>query len=263
MAKINHNAAGHNRYETGDDHGILFVMADANSTDKPDAVPAAALPTGAGGTPIEVAVSLYEKGVAWEGLTAVTVSPSGADETELWADNKKYGSFRAAEKFGATIESYTYPEKFELCDGAAIVAGVRVGQQSRKKFGFFFRSKVGNDLNPDAGYKYHWIYNSTASPSEKSYATVNDSPDAITFSHEISADAVTIPSWSSLGLSADSTCEISIDSSTLDAGLKANLDKVLAITYGATKGVDGSTVDIDPQLLSPEDILKIMSASAG
>jgi len=252
--RIIHDDAGKKKFETGDDHGILFVMGDGTNDAKiPDVPDSTGLPTG-----VTVSKSIYREGVSWEGLTAVTISPSGADETELWADNIKYGSFRAAEKFGATIESYTYPEEFEECDGAAILAGVRLGQQARKKFGFFFRSIVGTDLNPEAGYKYHFIYNSTASPSEKSYATVNDSPDAITFSHEISADAVSFTK--SAFKDFKPVCELSIDSTTLTETQKANLDKLLDIVYGRDSSVDPSVTEIKPQLLSPDDILAIMNA---
>jgi hypothetical protein len=128
----------------------------------------------------------YSKGVAWNGLTAVTESPSGADATDLWADNIKYASLRAAETYGATIECYTYPDEFAACNGEAEIAtGVKIGQQTRSTFGFSYRSVIGDDVNPNRGYKLHLIYGATASPSQKSYATVNESPDAITFSYEI------------------------------------------------------------------------------
>lgn len=258
MARIIHDTAEKKKFETGDDHGILFVMGDSSSDDMiPDKPDSTGLPTGV--SVDDITKSLYRAGVSWEGLTAVTVSPSGADETELWADNIKYASFRAAEKFGATIESYTYPEEFEECDGAAIIAGVRIGQQKRKKFGFFFRSIVGDGNNPEAGYKYHFIYNSTASPSEKSYATVNDSPDAITFSHEISADTVSFVKAAYKDFKP--VCELTIDTTTLTSTQKTNLDYLLDIVYGrdATTGASPVT-EIMPQLLSPDDILTIMNA---
>jgi hypothetical protein len=132
------------------------------------------------------------KGVAWNGLISVTESPDGAEETELWADNIKYGSMRSAEKFGGSIEAYTYPDEFEGCDGLASPAtGMTIGQQKREVFCLSYRTEIGNDQNPEAGYRLHLVYNATCSPSEKQYETINDSPDAITFSWDF--DTTPIP----------------------------------------------------------------------
>lgn len=281
MGAIQFNQTGHNKFETGDDHGVLFVMAGTGdtvptvpaSTDLPAGITLPSTAEYANGT---IKASAYKAGVAWLGLTAVTKSPSGADETELWADNIKYGSMRAAEKFGATIESYTYPEEFEECDGGALstsyiaegdttptvvnLGGVRVGQQSRKKFGFVFRSRVGDDQNPERGYKYHFVYNASASPSEQSFATVNDSPDAITFSHEISADAVAF--FHERFKNLKPTCELTIDTTILTETEKSNFEKLRVIVYGrdATTGTN-PVAEIIPQLPCPDDILAIMTAT--
>lgn len=154
--------------EYGVDHGVLYVQK-ANGT--------------------------YEKGVAWNGLTAVTDKPDGAEPNDLYADNIKYASLRSAETFGATIEAYMYPKEFAECDGQKSIAeGVYIGQQSRKPFGFVYRSLIGNDTatDTDDGYKLHIIYNATAAPSEKNYETVNDSPDAMTMSWDIDTTPVPV-----------------------------------------------------------------------
>ena len=160
MSKVVWDATGERYYETGVKNGVLYVMNEQGT---------------------------YGEGVAWNGLTAVTESPAGAEVTDLYADDIKYASLRSAETFGATIEAYTYPSEFGVCDGTKEAAtGVFVGQQARRAFGFCYRTTIGNDTSSEdnAGYKLHIIYNCTASPSEKAYQTVNDSPDAITFSWE-------------------------------------------------------------------------------
>ena len=159
MAKLVWDESGKRLYETGVKMGVLYVQ-DASGA--------------------------YPKGVAWNGLTAVNESPSGAEATPLYADDIKYLNLRSAEEFGATIEAYTYPDEFEACDGSAEIAvGVKIGQQTRKTFGLCYRTIVGNDVEGnDFGYKLHLIYGATAAPSEKAYATVNDSPEAVTFSWE-------------------------------------------------------------------------------
>ncbi len=155
-------------YETGTDRGVLFPRNSSGS---------------------------YGSGVPWNGLTAVTESPSGAEETALYADNRKYVSLRSAEEFGGTIEAYTYPDEWAACDGSATVAtGVTVGQQTRSGFGLSYRTIVGNDEEgDDCGYKIHLVYGATASPSERSYASVNDSPEAITFSWEFTTNPIDVP----------------------------------------------------------------------
>ena len=167
MAKLVFNNVGERLFETGVKNGVLYVMGDEGT---------------------------YEKGVVWNGLTAVTESPSGADTTPLYADDVKYVVIYAAEEFGATVEAFTYPEEFEQCDGsAAIFEGVTIGQQSRKSFGMCYKTSVGNDVQgQDFGYKIHIIYGAKAAPSEKSYSTINDSPEAVTFSWELSTVPVPV-----------------------------------------------------------------------
>lgn len=167
MAKLVFNNVGERLFETGVKNGVLYVMGDEGT---------------------------YENGVVWNGLTAVTESPSGADTTPLYADDVKYVVIYAAEEFGATVEAFTYPEEFEQCDGsAAISEGVTIGQQSRKSFGMCYKTSVGNDVQgQDFGYKIHIIYGAKAAPSEKSYSTINDSPEAVTFSWELSTVPVPV-----------------------------------------------------------------------
>ena len=167
----------------------------------------------------------YNKGVAWNGLTAVTESPSGAEATAQYADNIKYLNLISAEEFGATIEAFTYPDEFAACNGEkSLVDGVVAGQQERSTFGLSYRTKVGNDTDgQDHAYKLHLIYGATAAPSEKAYATVNDSPEAITFSWEISTVPVNVAGMSP-------TASITIDSRTADAAKLAALEKIL---YGS------------------------------
>lgn len=198
MAALTWDGSGKRLYETGVDRGVLYVMST-------------------GGT--------YGTGVAWNGLTGVTESPSGAEETALYADNIKYVSLYSAEEFGATIEAYTYPDEFAECDGSAELAtGVSVGQQSRKTFGLCYRTLLGNDTDGQShGYKLHLIYGATASPSEKAYATVNDSPEAITFSWEITTTPVNVTGMSP-------TASITIDSTKADSTCLAALEAKL---YGS------------------------------
>lgn len=166
MSRLIWDAIGEKFYEMGTKMGVLYPMNDTGT---------------------------YENGVAWNGLTAVTESPSGAEETKLYADDIKYASLRSAEEFTYTIEAYTYPPEWEPCDGSASVAtGVSISQQKRKGFGFSWVTTVGNDISDDAGQKIHVAWNSTAAPSEKSYASINDSPDAITFSWECTTSPVNV-----------------------------------------------------------------------
>lgn len=166
-APLTWDDTGKKIYETGTKKGVLFVIDDNGN---------------------------YGEGVAWNGLTAVTESNSGAEETALWADDIKYASLRSAEEFGATIEAYQCPEEFYACDGTAEVAtGVTINQQGRKAFGFSYVTTVGNDTKGnDYGEKIHLIYNATASPTERSYQTINDSPDAITLSWELTTTPVAV-----------------------------------------------------------------------
>ena len=171
MSVLTWDNTGERYFETGVDHGVLYVWDDLQNK--------------------------YGNGVVWNGLTSVTNSPDGAEPTDLWADNIKYATLRSAETFGATIEAYTYPTEFAKCDGSATPAtGVYIGQQTRKAFGFSYRTKVGSDTDTDATkYKIHVIYNATASPSERAYETVNDSPDAITMSWEITTTPVNVSGY--------------------------------------------------------------------
>ena len=167
MAKLEFNSVGSRLFETGVKKGVLYVM-------------------GEGGT--------YGNGVVWNGLTAVTEKPSGAEPTNLYADDVKYVVLYGAEEFEATIEAYTYPKEFEQCDGsAALTAGVNVGQQSRKTFAFCYTTSLGNDAQgQEFGYKIHIIYGCIAKPSEKAYSTINDSPEAVTFSWDVTTVPVPV-----------------------------------------------------------------------
>lgn len=197
MAALTWDETGNRLYETGVRKGVLYVQDNSGT---------------------------YPEGVAWNGLTAVTESPSGADSNPLYADDIKYLDLRSAEEFGATIEAYTYPDEFAECDGTAELAdGVTIGQQARKSFGLCYRTVLGNDIVNDAyGYKLHLIYGATAAPSEKGYQTVNDSPEAITFSWELTTTPVNVTGMKPTAL-------ITIDSTKADATKLAALE---AILYG-------------------------------
>ena len=192
MSKLVWDQTGEREYETGVKNGVLY-------------------PQGEGGT--------YPKGVAWNGLISVTESPSGAEEQALYADDIKYAAPRSREEFGATIEAYTYPEAFEKCDGSAELApGVTIGQQTRTPFGLAYKTTLGNDVdNNDYGYKLHLIYGCLAAPSEKAYATINDSPEAITFSWEITTTPVEVKGFKP-------TSHIEINSKEVDAEKLATLE---------------------------------------
>lgn len=188
----------------------------------------------------------YPKGVAWNGLTAVTESPSGAEATPLYADNIKYLNLMSAEEFGATVEAYTYPDEFGVCNGeASLVEGVSIGQQARKAFGMAYQTKVGNDVNSEAGYKIHLIYGALAAPSEKAYNTINDSPEAITFSWELTTTPVEVTGFKP-------TATLVIDSTKVDAEKLAALEKVL---YGDT--------DVEARLPLPDEVLSIVNGAQG
>lgn len=186
----------------------------------------------------------YPNGVAWNGLTNVNESPSGAEATPLYADNIKYLNLMSAEDFGATVEAYTYPDEFAECNGEkSLATGVQVGQQKRKTFGMSYQTKVGNDTDPDAGYKIHLVYGALAKPSEKSYGTVNDSPEAITFSWELTTTPVEVPGMKP-------TAIITIDSTKVDAAKLKSLEDKL---YG--------TETEDAMLPLPEAIAEIFKDS--
>ena len=189
----------------------------------------------------------YTKGVAWNGLTAVTESPSGAEATALYADDIKYLNLMSNEEFGATIEAYTYPDEFAECDGSAALAkGVMIGQQKRKTFGLCYRTTLGNDVEGnDYGYKLHLVYGCLAAPSEKAYSTINDSPEAITFSWEVSTTPVAVTGFKP-------TSQITIDSTKVDPSKLSSLENVL---YGTN--ADGDT-GAEPRLPLPDEVATLM-----
>lgn len=227
MSKLVWDQTGERLYETGVDRGVLYLVGASSGA--------------------------YDTGFAWNGLTAVTESPSGAEPTDLYADNIKYLTMRSAETFGATIEAYTYPDEFAECDGSASIAtGVVIGQQARKTFGLCYRTTLGNDVDGnDYGYKLHLIYGATASPSEKSYATINDSPEAITLSWEITTTPVNVT-----GLKP--TACITIDSTKADADCLAALEEVL---YGKDPTGSETGDGVEPRLPLPDEVKTLMTPS--
>lgn len=234
MAKLQWDKPGERFYETGVSKGVLFVESS---------------------TPGE-----YENGVPWNGLTNVTVSPTGAEPSALYADNIKYLNLMSVEELEASIEAYTYPDEFAECDGSAeLLAGIMVGQQPRKQFAFAWQTRIGNDSNNDLGYKIHLMYGCLASPSEKSYDTVNDTPEAITFSWDLVTTPVDVPGFKPTAL-------ITIDTTKfVTTPDKEKLEEFLQMLYGvdevvadnqATPPVEGVPEKM-PTLPMPEDILRI------
>lgn len=216
MAKLQFDKTGERYLEYGNKYGVLY-------------------PQKSDGT--------YDNGVVWNGLTAVTESPDGAEPNDLYADDMKYASLRSAETFGGTIEAYMYPDEFAICDGTAAIAdGVYLGQQRRTPFGFCYVTQVGNDADPENqdNYKLHIWYNCTASPSEKSYETVNDSPDAITFSWEITTNPVPVEGYKPVST-------ITIDTTKLDADGKTALASLEDMLYG--------TDNTEATLPTPEQVI--------
>ena len=217
MSKIVWDAIGEHTFETGVRNGVLYLKN------------------------VE---GVYDTGVAWNGLTSVSESPEGAEATDLYADDIKYLTLMSAENFKATIEAYTYPVEFEECDGSATIAkGVVVGQQPRKPFGLCYRTAIGNDTDGNEhGYKLHIVYGCLASPSEKQYSTINDSPEAITFSWEVSTTPVNVPG-------KKPTATLIIDSTKAD---KAKMTALETILYGS----EGD----EPRLPLPEEIVALMAS---
>lgn len=215
MSKLVWDKSGERFYETGVKNGVLYPVNNGT----------------------------YPKGVVWNGLTSVSESPSGADANAIYADDIKYLELRAAEEFGATVEAYTYPDEFAVCDGSASVAqGVTIGQQPRTPFGLCYRTVLGNDDKRDSyGYKLHLIYNATASPSERSYQTINDSPEAITFSWEMTTTPVAVEGFKP-------TACIIIDSTKADATKLKALEDIL---YG--------TDEADARLPLPGEVIEKMT----
>lgn len=196
------------------------------------------------------AENLFTKGVAWNGLTAVTESPSGAESNPVYADDIKYLNLVSAEEFGATIEAYTWPEEFGVCDGSAEIApGVYAGQQKRETFGLSYKTILGNDVDgDDYGYKIHLIYNAMAAPSEKAYATVNDSPEAVTFSWEVTTTPVEVPGYKP-------TASLTFDSTKVEADKLAALEEIL---YG--KDAVGEEPAVPARLPLPAEVIALMTA---
>ena len=217
MAKLVWDKTGERLYETGVKNGVLYPMVDG----------------------------AYPKGIVWNGLTAVTESPSGAEATPLYADDIKYLNLMSAEEFGATVEAYTYPDEFAECDGSASLgAGVTIGQQPRKTFGMSYKTTVGNDVdNDNHGYKLHLIYGAMASPSEKAYSTINDSPEAITFSWELTTTPVNVTGFKP-------TASLTIDSTKI---APEKLAAIEALLYGSETG--------EAKLPLPDEIAGILKAA--
>ena len=223
MARLTWDNVGDKRFETGTDRAVLYPQVNGT----------------------------YPKGIAWNGIISVTESPSGADENEFYADNIKYGSLRGAEKFGGTIECYSYPDEFAECDGSIqATKGVTLGQQTRKPFGFCYRSVIGNDSDGmDHGYKLHLIYNSTVSPSERQYQTINDSPEGITFGYEFASTPIPVTAVEN----AKPVSCLTIDSTTAD---KAKLKALEDILYGTDSGENS-----DARLPLPDEVITMMKTA--
>ena len=218
MTVLTWDNVGERLYETGVDHGVLYI------------------PDGNGD---------YSEGYAWNGLTTVTESPSGAEASPQYADNIKYLNLISAEEFGATIEAFTYPDEFAQCDGTYFASpGVAVGQQSRKSFGLAYRTRLGNDVEgTDHGYKLHLIYGAMAAPSEKAYSTINDSPEAISFSWDVTTTPVAVAGHKP-------TAQMVIDSTKVSAAALATLEDILFGTAGT-----------DPRLPLPDEVISIFAGT--
>lgn len=232
MAKLEWDKTGERYFEAGVDHGVIYTFAETVS--------------GAGEK--YSSKYAYGKGTVWNGLTSVTDSPSGADETALWADNIKYASLRAAEEYGITIEAYQSPEEFDKCDGTAVpdgVTGLYIRQQARQPFGFVYRTNIGNDTQGDSddGYKLHLCYGLTASPSEQTHDTINDSPDASTLSWECTSTPVTVTGYKP-------TSSIVVNS--LKVGGSGHLQDLLDVLFGTDSN--------DPFLPMPDDVITILKS---
>lgn len=227
MSRLTWDNTGKRYYETGVKQGVLYPIQDDGE---------------------------YSLGVAWNGLTAVTESPSGAEATALYADDIKYLNLISTEEFGATIEAYTYPDEFAECDGSASLAdGIMLGQQKRKTFGLCYKTTVGNDVDGnDYGYKLHLIYGCLAAPSEKAYATINDSPEAITFSWEVSTTPVNVAGFKP-------TSQITIDSTKIT---KDKLTELEGILYGKNStGDNGESGATAARLPLPDEIKKLFEGA--
>jgi hypothetical protein len=218
MAVLAWDKVGERFYETGVDRGVLYIPN---------------------------AQGVYNTGYAWNGLVSVTESPSGAESNKQYADNQVYVNLISAEEFGATIEAFTYPEQFMQCDGTATpTAGVFVGQQNRKSFGLSYRTRVGNDVSgSDLGYKIHLVYGGMAAPTERAYTTINDSPEALTFSWELSTTPVAVPGLKNSAI-------LTIDSTKVASAKLTDLENILYGTAGS-----------DPRLPLPEEVISIFATT--
>lgn len=215
--KITWDEIGERLYETGVKQAVLYPMSDEGT---------------------------YDKGVAWNGVTAINENPSGAETTDLYANDSLYASLQSAEKYGCTIEAYTYPDEFEECDGTKEIApGVTIGQQARKPFGLAYRTTIGNDVKgADYGYKLHLMYGGKATPSEKSHGTINESPEAATFSWEVNTTPVNVDGFKP-------TSKLTIDSTKVGAAKMAAIEKIL---YGS--------VEADARLPLPAEVAEILKS---
>lgn len=222
MTELKWDSAGERLYETGVDHGVLYIPDNTGE---------------------------YANGYAWNGLTSVSESPSGAEANPQYADNIKYLNLISAEEFGATIEAFTYPEEFAQCDGTALVSGIQIAQQTRKAFGFSYRNLIGNDVvGTDFGYKIHLVYGCNAAPSEKSRSTVNDSPEAATFSWELTTNPVPVEGINAAtGKPYRPTAHVTIDSTMVSSASLAELEEIL---YG--------TASAEPRLPTPSEVISIV-----
>ena len=222
MPKLKFDEVGKHFYETGVSKGVLFVHDG----------------------------TAYGKGVAWNGLTTVSESPEGGELSAVYADNIKYLNLRSAEDFKATIECYTYPDEFAACNGEAEIAeGAIIGQQNRATFAFSYQTKIGNDLNPDLGYKIHIVYGATCAPSERSHATVNESPEAMSMSFELDTVPVEVTGFKP-------TAHIVIDSTKVPAGKLTLIENAL---YGVDADPEHSIEGSDPTLLMPDKIVELIT----
>lgn len=229
--KLEWDKTGERLYETGTDHGVLYPVKASNG---------------------------FTGGVPWNGLSGVTESPSGAEPSPIYADNIKYLNLMSAEDFGANVEAYTYPDEFAECDGSVeIVPGMFAGQQTRKLFGMSYRTILGNDVESnDYGYKLHLIYNALAAPSEKGYTTVNDSPEPIAFSWELSTTPVAINTVID-GKKLKPTACLTFDSTKFDKAFMAKLEDILYGTNPESEGEEGT----EARLPLPDEILKLYQES--
>ena len=233
MARLSWDGTGEKFFETGTKYGVLYTQNDDGT---------------------------YADGVEWNGLTGVTENPTGAEANKLWADNDLYADLRSAEELEGSITAYTYPDEFAQCDGSGVPEdGIYIGQQKRRKFGLCYRTEIGNDVSDNLAYKLHIIYGATASPSESSYSTINDSPEAITFSWELTTIPVSAgdDNLPTATITIDSTKFTDIDQTT---GKSTKLAAFEEILYGKDPTTQGGNDGTEPMLPMPEDVIKFFTA---